>query len=743
MTTRFAKKHLSAKSLEIFPQINIEKSSLDLIKEYLLSQQEQIRNFEKINNSIYETISNFIEITKDYSNQLEILALKIIPNYSTEGQLAQAVQGILLFYSEGLNNLISELKVEKAKIKEDEINNILKKYDEYKIAFFQKIKETNLSFSKFENEIESYQEYLVNEEYKKHLNKSDFKNYDDEIIYINDNSKNDNKGNNIDESFDVIDAAYINDMLDNLYNQKDNEKEVIESQKILFSNINESNEILKNIKKFLSKEKTNLRQNLFNLCDSLIEGLLKCAKAQKENYNIQNEVIQKLINILKFEEKDKNRILPSPVKLKYLEIYKNYINEKSDLNNNKKPNLTTDDLYNNMPKLNYNMGDDTNDLTRYTMAYSQTGNLFLKDKKLEKLKSKVIKLNRSEIIKIFEKIKDTDIKLDESDINIIEQEINYKKIHDILISIFINTEKYTEEDKNILLKFFEKDKIYIIYFIKILNDHRTKGKFILSEKTLKYLGELFKYINNLILSKNDMELFKYIFILSMTYYHLSESNNKKIFLFSYIKDHPQYQKVAFWDDYLYELIDHDLKGNSCNINLVNKNLEQLNKEDKEKLINCYFSNFLTVVKAMADFRMDKQFVKDFLEKNKEKYILSKEQIDNICMIFDISSNDNEIYYTGDFLDKEKQNKSKDENNEKDKKQDGIDNNKNNENINKENENKNDINDNNLENKDEKEKLNDEKEEKYEKHKNIDKNDINFENNIEFDNENNQTNNETI
>ena len=743
MTTRFAKKHLSAKSLEIFPQINIEKSSLDLIKEYLLSQPEQIRNFEKINNSIYETISNFIEITKDYSNQLEILALKIIPNYSTEGQLAQAVQGILLFYSEGLNNLISELKVEKAKIKEDEINNILKKYDEYKIAFFQKIKETNLSFSKFENEIESYQEYLVNEEYKKHLNKSDFKNYDDEIIYINDNSKNDNKGNNIDESFDVIDAAYINDMLDNLYNQKDNEKEVIESQKILFSNINESNEILKNIKKFLSKEKTNLRQNLFKLCDSLIEGLLKCAKAQKENYNIQNEVIQKLINILKFEEKDKNRILPSPVKLKYLEIYKNYINEKSDLNNNKKPNLTTDDLYNNMPKLNYNMGDDTNDLTRNTMVYSQTGNLFLKDKKLEKLKSKVIKLNRSEIIKIFEKIKDTDIKLDESDINIIEQEINYKKIHDILISIFINTEKYTEEDKNILLKFFEKDKIYIIYFIKILNDHRTKGKFILSEKTLKYLGELFKYINNLILSKNDMELFKYIFILSMTYYHLSENNNKKIFLFSYIKDHPQYQKVAFWDDYLYELIDHDLKGNSCNINLVNKNLEQLNKEDKEKLINCYFSNFLTVVKAMADFRMNKQFVKDFLEKNKEKYILSKEQIDNICMIFDISSNDNEIYYTGDFLDKEKQNKSKDENNEKDKKQDGIDNNKNNENINKENENKNDINDNNLENKGEKEKLNDEKEEKFEKHKNIDKNDINFENNTEFDNENNQTNNETI
>ena len=75
--------------------------------------------------------------------------------------MAQAVQGILLFYSEGLNNLISELNVEKIKIKEDEINNILKKYDEYKITFFQKIKETNLSSEKLEKEIELYQEYLM------------------------------------------------------------------------------------------------------------------------------------------------------------------------------------------------------------------------------------------------------------------------------------------------------------------------------------------------------------------------------------------------------------------------------------------------------------------------------------------------------------------------------------------------------------------------------------------------------
>ena len=55
-------------------------------------------------------------------------------------------------------------------------------------------------------------------------------------------------------------------------------------------------------------------------------------------------------------------------------------------------------------------------------------------------------------------------------------------------------------------------------------------------------------------------------------------------------------------------------------------MEQLNKEDKEKLINCYFSNFLTIVKAMVDFRMDKQFVKDFLEKIKKNIFYLKNKL---------------------------------------------------------------------------------------------------------------------
>jgi len=222
--------------------------------------------------------------------------------------------------------------------------------------------------------------------------------------------------------------------------------------------------------------------------------------------------------------------------------------------------------------------------------------------------------------------------------------------------IFLNMEKYTENDKNIIISYFEKDKIYIVYFIKLLNDHRTKGDYIISEETLKYLGELFKFINNLILSKNDMELFKFILILSMTYFYKSK-DEMKIYLFSYIKDHPDYQKEKFWDEYLQELIEHDLKGQH-NQDIYNQEIENLNKAQKEKLNNLYFSNFLATVKAMADFEIDQKRVRNFVERNKSKYLISQEQIENICMVYDMTSNENKTKNNGVFLN----NKNKVKNN---------------------------------------------------------------------------------
>ena len=643
-----------------------KKRTFDLIKEYIHSQPDQIRKLENSSKEMYEIIEEFIHITNNYSSQLEILALKIIPiGNTTEGKLAQAVQGILLFYSENLNILTKELS--KNNVKSEINEKIMDEFNEYKTAYFKKINNAILSFEKFKKEISLYQEYLVNEEYNNHMMKGNLKNNDDDIIDSN-NKKIENNIDINDENKEVSnpekeDGKNIlknnNPFSSNGLNNIDNQKEVIESDKSYLSNLNESNEIFKNLKEYLSKEKTNLRKNIFNVCVCLIEGLLKCVKNQKENYDIQNEVIINLTNELQYEERDKNKMKPMTYKLKYLEIYKNYINEKSDLiqiysgskdNTRKNSNTHTKSL----TLVDSKMSSEG--VIRNTISYNNKENKLNQKQIDEKYKLMITKLSRLEILNIFKKIKNTNIMISEYDSNLIEQETNYNKIKEILTLIFIHTENYTESDKDILIKFFEKDKIYIFYFIKVLNDHRTKGEFVISEETLKYLGELFKFINNLILSKNDMELFKFVFILSMTYYHKTK-DGEDIYLFSYIKEHPDYKKDKFWDDYLKELIEHDLN----NKNIADKDIQQLNREQKEILYNSYFSNFLTAVKAMADFRIDKEFVRNFVEKNKTKYVISQEQIENVCMMYDTFLNENNSLYRSDSLTQQNINKLNNDN----------------------------------------------------------------------------------
>ena len=674
-------KFYSDKNLD---KLEPKKKTIDLIKKYLSSQPKKIKTLQNISKVYYKVINEFIDITQNYSSEIESLALRITPDYSIEGQISQALQGILLFQSEGLNNLVKKLKNENINEKQKEIDNIITKFNEYKQLYFEKIKESISLSENFKKELERYEEFLIYQIFKEQDKKRN-KHNEDEII-----NENKNKGNKITQDnneqkeklnfFD--DAIILND--DNSFeiyeenyglNDINNEEEVIKKQKLISSSVNESNDILNNIKDYLSKELTKAWKNLFNICDCLIEELLKFINFQQKNFDIQKSVINNLSKNIKFEEPDKNILKQTKIKLKYLEIYQN-IRQKNNklIIKDKTPDLektySDKELINikkyvsNSQIKNYNLdGQKINllPMTRTTVNFTKDINQE-KEQKMEKFKYMIKKLRRIDIIKIFEKIKSLNINIAESDIKIIEQEINFNIIHDILISIFFNTEKYTEKEKNILLNLFENKRIYILYFIGVLNDHRGKGNFDVSIKTINYLGELFKYINNLILNKNDIELFKYIFILSMTYYHFFEEQNQKIYLFSYIKDHPYYQNVKFWEDYLKDLVEHEFKRHSIdvNIDLENKEIKKLKNMEKEKINNIYFSNFLTVAKSMADFQINKKMIINFIDKYKEKYNLSQEQIENICIIYDVSFKDNQNNYKGDNLLKENNIKSDNE-----------------------------------------------------------------------------------
>ena len=658
------------------------KKEFELIKGFLNSQPDRINSLNNISKTLNSIINNFIEYTKNYSNQIEFLAMKIIPDYSIEGELMQSIQALLLFYLEGLNNLVSELKDNMIVKQEENASEIIEQFKEQKKLYSQKIHNINASRKIFKSQINLYQEYLVNKEFKEHKKKGNSNNDDDDIIYLEEEKKEKEEKDNPKENSDLGEE----NLKDCPLNDIDNKSELIQSNKEYIKYINESNDILNKIRQFLSIEKTNLLKSIFNLCHYFVNGLLNFAKKSIKHFDDQAKVLNELLNKLILQEKSSIILTDFSLKLKYLEIYYSNVLKKTnlqiniiddnhkndnknkkkihDINNkkkedkknkkhktitNKKKNtlLTTDNL--NSKSINNLNERKTLNLSNKHLNYNYIGrttfspnqiNEISEEEKEEVFKSMVKELNRDEIINIFEKIKETKITLNESDIKLIEQEKNFNKIKEILTILFKKPENYNEEKKSTLIKFFEKDKKYILYFIKVLNDHRAKRNYFMHESSLNYFGEIFKYLNNFVLSKNDMEIFKYILILSQTYYYNSEKDKKKLYLLSYIKDHPGYSKPELWEDYLKELIKHELKNfPEINIDLEQINLDKNNKDEKEKLMNCFFSNLLTTAKAMADLNLDKKFVRQFVEKNKTKYYLSQDQVDNICLIHEMSLNE--------------------------------------------------------------------------------------------------------
>ena len=195
----------------------------------------------------------------------------------------------MLYYSDILSNLTRKLKEKEVIIKENEVNDILDKFNNHTNIYIQKIDNLIFLSNKYKKEIDLYEYYLINKEFNEHLTKGDLINNDDEIN-INKKQKKinikDDNNNNLSNSKTLEIIKDIN------INLTDNKDELIETQKIFFSCLNESNDMLKKIKEFLSEEKTNLRRKIFIISDCLLEELLMSATKQKESFGDQNDKIK-------------------------------------------------------------------------------------------------------------------------------------------------------------------------------------------------------------------------------------------------------------------------------------------------------------------------------------------------------------------------------------------------------------------------------------------------------------------
>ena len=566
-------------------------NNYEKVSQYIDKKIKNITNTKEALTSIKDVFQEYIKITKNYCNELAMLALKLKPQSNTiEGELTQAMQSLFLFNSVSYEILVKAMEEinKSSKLKKDSgVSGLEEFYKIYQIHLSDLLNK----YCVYINEIENYEKYLMNEEMGIKIEpKISSAN---ELTLETPQSKKRSQTKIVPNKSNNVKMNINNNNINNINEKKEpekltnNVKKVLEARKEYLNKIAPTNDIVKKLVEFGLNEEKLLGEELFNISKLFADKLNECLEGLKKKIEDQSLILSDLHKQLK-EEKLEN--LNSEIQQYSLHCLSIYINAKK-------------------------------------LARKSSKNIG-KDKKFETLgqKSEEFKIYKNitleNIENIVKEMQNNGLEIKKKDLEDLETEKRKDFIEKKTKHFADNTEEnFTENDKNELMKYFIEKEDYRLFFLQRLNNDRAKGGEICNKNIFNRVGEIFRCINDEILKTEDYLSFKYISIISMTYY-LNE-NNKKIYIYEFIKDNEKLKDIEFWKKYSKFVVEFEIE------NELKKNEEA--SKDKEKLRRNFaaFSNVLTITNNMVNFRFSNDLVDKYISFSKEYFSLTKEQIDQI------------------------------------------------------------------------------------------------------------------
>ena len=271
-----------------------------------------------------------------------------------------------------------------------------------------------------------------------------------------------------------------------------------------------------------------------------------------------------------------------------------------------------------------------NSIKKFFIDNKLLSNIFLKDSKDNENNLSVISNTIKKLISIEkDSIKKPPIGMKKQ--RNISQELNYNSLNNIsnkfiskdresqmksnltYIEFFIdklmlkkNETKKQEIDKfkDIFLSNKNENCIYFDSFIKILNDYRSKGKYIISNHTYDIIVDVFIFfLDNF---QDQDSLLKNLLILSQTFYFLRQ-NNKKTYIQKGIKNHKIFSDNKLW----HRVINYTLGQNIYNKDIAIKiDKNEINKKLTIIALNTLIA-YLCDLKCFTDDQKVYEEIKKF------------------------------------------------------------------------------------------------------------------------------------
>ncbi len=349
-----------------------------------------------------------------------------------------------------------------------------------------------------------------------------------------------------------------------------------------------TNAVISKLVEYGWRQAKNIQIDLCNNTKIFVDKIIECIDTQKQQYQDQYIVFTNIDKKIKEENIEQYQMEIQEYSLHCLSIYMNNRNNKINKKN-----------------IDYRQkGDFDNEL--YTqLTIDNIGNI-IQEMQKNGIKIKKEDLENYEIQKNIVII-DNYIKI------LVEPELNLK-----------------DDEKQNMIELLNKDQEYVLFFLQKLNNDRGNWGIMTNLNSYNIIGEIFKMVNDKILEKKDYNCFRFISILSMTY--CRKEGDKLVYIYEFIKDHPYFKQISFWEDYLEVLIKCEIDS----IKYIYNDHNDGNAEYyiKQKLSFSAFSNLLNVFNNMTDFGLEKSFIKEFLDKVNKKYSFSVEQINNLWSVYE-------------------------------------------------------------------------------------------------------------
>lgn len=565
-------------------------NGFDILKKNFLTTYNKIKHF-------YEIIFSFASLEKNHSKNLEILYEQNKDLFNSDEFLPFPYKTFIsslkieteyhkYYYNNIFDNILSPLKeiIDNKKLKitkifcDSSINkekfkriiqNIISKQENYYIS----CKELGVCLSEIEiynlnNETKKKQtvnKALVNKKEKAHEKvKHNQEEYlstvtESNVILKDYNIKMENLLNDLGKNFLEINTCVKDCLLKYSKNKSQLHKDILEMTNNGINTCYEKIDLENNIKNFVKKNATKefkyhkFEYNPFKL-NNINQKLLFNDEQKKQDTN-QERVIQKVKKFFvdnKISGSDSQYIESTINSLKKLSLQ---LNIKYDSILEKNKNEENKNLISEFPE-NENNQNEKNNKTNNKTNTTNTGNN--------------INLNKEKEIT--------------NNIKLIENFINKLTIGEQ------NIDNDITKIKSILQKNRE-DIIYLDNIIKGLDNYRSHGNYILSEKSYDYFLNLFTFILDNYNTNDNM--LKHILIYSQTFYKIKQGTKiPKHFILYNIMSHNIFNQCETW----HRIINYSLTNFSVNKDLsINMSKEEREKKLEENVFKILIEN-LSIMK---------------------------------------------------------------------------------------------------------------------------------------------------